>query len=190
MVWVGSFKSLQTALRTRFIRTPFQVHTWIRTEITVISPVVDWFMTLIVASRCVAGKEDLVARALQEALNNAMLHGNSLDPRRLVHIRCCCDHNKGVLFIVRDQGHGFDPNQLPDPLALENLLAEHGRGIHLMKLAMDEVSFRRNGAEIHLRKPPEQKQEGFPRRAHEKVPKWIVRPSLRASFCRMALAPR
>ena len=122
MVWVGSFKSLQTALRTRFIRTPFQVHTWIRTEITVISPVVDWFMTLIVASRCVAGKEDLVALALQEALNNAMLHGNSLDPRRLVHIRCCCDHNKGVLFIVRDQGHGFDPNQLPDPLALENRL--------------------------------------------------------------------
>jgi serine/threonine-protein kinase RsbW len=190
MVWVGSFKSLQTALRTRFIRTPFQVHTWIRTEITVISPIVDWFVSLISASRCVAGSEDFVAIALQEALSNAMLHGNYLEPRRLVHVRCCCDSSNGVLFIVRDQGQGFDPNQLPDPLAYENLLEKRGRGIHLMKATMDEISFERNGAEVHLRKAPDHKQEASPRRAHEKVPKWIVRPSLRASFCRMALAPR
>jgi anti-sigma regulatory factor (Ser/Thr protein kinase) len=48
-----------------------------------------------------------------------------------------------VSVIVSDQGQGFDPSHLPDPLAVENLSAEHGRGIHLMKLAMDEVSFER-----------------------------------------------
>ena len=39
-----------------------------------------------------------------------------------------------------------------DPLTLENLEAEHGRGIHLMKLAMDEVSFQQGGTEVHMRK--------------------------------------
>jgi len=160
-----------------------------RTEIAQMSTVVDWFVSLIAASRFVSGKEDLVAIALQEALNNAMLHGNSLEPHRLVHVRCCCDSRKGVQFIVRDHGHGFDPNQVPDPIAFENLLAEHGRGIHLMKLAMDEVSFERNGAEVHLRKAREHKDEPFARRGHKKVERWLVRPSLRASFCRMASAP-
>jgi serine/threonine-protein kinase RsbW len=47
---------------------------------------------------------------------------------------------KGVFIVVRDQGLGFDPNDVPNPLAVENLGAEHGRGIHLMKLAMDEGS--------------------------------------------------
>src|SRR6267154_3120299 len=41
---------------------------------------------------------------------------------------------------------------VPNPLAVENLGTEHGRGIHLMKLAMDEVSFQRGGTEIHIRK--------------------------------------
>jgi serine/threonine-protein kinase RsbW len=59
---------------------------------------------------------------------------------------------KGVSIIVTDQGQGFDPNAVPDPLAAERLEAEHGRGIHLMKLAMDGVSFERGGAEVHLRK--------------------------------------
>jgi anti-sigma regulatory factor (Ser/Thr protein kinase) len=53
---------------------------------------------------------------------------------------------------IRDQGQGFDPNQVPDPLAFENLCAEHGRGIHLMKLAMDEISFERGGTAVRMRK--------------------------------------
>jgi histidine kinase-like protein len=55
-----------------------------------------------------------------------------------------------VFIAVRDQGHGFDPNTVPNPLAVENLLAEHGRGIHLMKLAVDEVSLQRGGTEVHF----------------------------------------
>src|SRR5260370_5206531 len=52
------------------------------------------------------------------------------------------------------QGQGFDPRTVPDPVAVENLEKDHGRGIHLMKLAMDEVSFEQRGAEVHRFKWP------------------------------------
>jgi anti-sigma regulatory factor (Ser/Thr protein kinase) len=141
MIWVGSFKSLHSALRKpRFTGAPLEVHTWLRSEIGLISPLVDSLMSLIAGSRCVRGKEEFVELALREAVTNAMLHGNRMDARKLVHVHCCCEGTKGVFIVVRDQGHGFDPNKVPDPLAVENLNSEHGRGIHLMKLAMDEVS--------------------------------------------------
>jgi anti-sigma regulatory factor (Ser/Thr protein kinase) len=179
MIWVGSFKSLQSALRKpRFTGAPLEVHTWLRSEIGLISPLVDWLMSLIVASRCVRGEEEYVELALREALSNAMLHGNRLDARKLVHVRCCCESGKGVFIAVRDQGHGFDPNKTPDPLAFENLRSEHGRGIHLMKLAMDEISFEREGTEVHMRKSSGRKQETPARRPHGKVARrYVSRPS-------------
>jgi serine/threonine-protein kinase RsbW len=190
MIWVGSFKSLQSALRKpRFTGAPLDVHTWVRSEIALISPLVDWLMSLIAASRCVDGREDFVELALQEALSNAMLHGNCLDARKLVHVRCCCEFSKGVIIVVRDQGHGFDPSQVPDPLAFENLGAEHGRGVHLMRLAMDEIAFERRGTEVRLRKAPEPKQEAPSCRPHDGVPQWLVRTSLGGSCCRVAPAP-
>src|SRR5712672_3022968 len=152
MIWVGSFKSRQTVLGKHPSGSPMDMHTWVRSEIALISPLVDWLMNLIATSHCVCGEEQLVELALREALSNAMLHGNSLDARKLVHVRCCCEFGKGVFILVRDQGPGFDPNNVPNPLAVENLGAEHGRGIHLMKLAMDEVSFQRGGTEVHIRK--------------------------------------
>ena|SRR5438445_2478866 len=153
MIWVGSFKSLHSALRKpRFTAAPLEVHTWLRSDIGLISPFVDWLISLIAESRCVLGREEFVELALREAVSNAMLHGNRMDARKLVHVRCCCEGTKGVFIVVRDQGSGFDPNTVPDPLAVENLDAEHGRGIHLMKLAMDEVSFERGGTEVHIRK--------------------------------------
>ncbi len=90
--------------------------------------------------------------ALREALNNAVLHGNRLDPGKLVHVYCRCELGKGVSVVVKDQGNGFDPHAVPDPLAAENLAAENGRGILLMKSQMDEVSFEREGTEVHMRK--------------------------------------
>ena len=90
--------------------------------------------------------------ALREALNNAVVHGNRLDAHKLVHVRCRCKVGEGISLIVSDQGQGFDPRTIPDPLTVENLDADHGRGIHLMKLAMDEVSFEQRGTEVHMRK--------------------------------------
>ena len=153
MIWAGSFQSLQSMLpKLRFTDAPLEVRTWVQSEIGQISPLVDWLMSLTVGSGCVGGEEEFVELALREALSNAMLHGNRGDASKLVHVRCRCEYGRGVSIVVRDQGLGFDPNKVPNPLALENLGAEHGRGIHLMKLAMDEVSFERGGTEVHMRK--------------------------------------
>jgi len=89
MISVGAFKSLQSVLcKPHFSGAPLRVHTWVRNEIGLISPLVDWLMGLIAASRCVRGEEQFVELALREALSNAMLHGNRLDASKLVHVRC------------------------------------------------------------------------------------------------------
>src|SRR3981189_3045291 len=179
MTWVGSFKSLQSVLgKFDFTDAPLELHSWVRSEVSLISPLVDWLMSLIVASRCVFGEEEFVELALREALSNAMLHGNRLDARKLVHVRCCCECGKGVLIVVRDQGQGFDPSEVPDPLAFENLNSEHGRGIHLMKLAMDEVSFERHGTEVRMRKASGPRQEIPAWRPHDRIARRLIsRPS-------------
>ena len=176
MIWVGSFTSLLSALsKPRFTAAPLEVHTWLRSEIGLISPFVDWLMSLIVESRCVYGKEEFVELALREAVSNAMIHGNRMDARKLVHVRCCCEGTKGVFIVVRDQGHGFNANNVPNPLAVENLGSEHGRGIHLMNLAMDEVSFERGGTEVHLRKDSGNPQIIPTQRIHKRIVRRPVR---------------
>jgi serine/threonine-protein kinase RsbW len=130
------------------------IEAWMPSEIKAISPLVDQLMRLIEGSRCVAGNEYAVELALREALSNAVIHGNEMDAHKLVQVRCRCEGGKGVWVTVKDQGKGFDPAAVPDPVAVERLEKEHGRGIHLMKLAMDEVSFERGGSEVHMRKEP------------------------------------
>jgi anti-sigma regulatory factor (Ser/Thr protein kinase) len=161
VICIGSFKSLESLLdKPQFTGAPCEVRTWVGSDTRLISPLVDWLMNLIAASRCVSGMEEYVELALREALCNAMLHGNRLQARKLVRICCCCDYCKGVSIVISDQGKGFDPEMVPDPLAVENLESEHGRGIHLMKLAMDEVSFEHGGTEVRMRKKlgPEQRK--------------------------------
>jgi serine/threonine-protein kinase RsbW len=109
-------------------------------------------MSLIATSHCLSGEEEFVGLALRESLSDAMLYGNRANARKLVHVGRCCECGKGVFIVVGDQGQGLDPNKVPDLLAFENLRAEHGRGIHLMKLAMDEIYFERERSEIHMRK--------------------------------------
>ena len=129
-----------------------EIDAWIPSEIKAISPLVERLMRLIEGSHCITGEESSVELALREALNNAVVHGNRLDTHKLVHVRCRCKVGKGISITVSDQGHGFDPSAVPDPVSVDNLEAEHGRGIHLMKLAMDDVSFDQRGAEVHMRK--------------------------------------
>jgi len=131
-----------------------EIDAWIPSEIRAISPLVERLMRLVEGSHCVTGEETAVELALREALSNAVVHGNRLDAHKLVHVRCRCKVGKGISITVSDQGQGFDPSAVPDPLSVDNLQAEHGRGIHLMKLAMDEVSFEQRGAEVHMFKGP------------------------------------
>ena len=139
---------------TRRGRSLLEVDAWIPSEIRAISPLLERLMPLIEGSHCISGEEHAVQLALREALNNAVVHGNRLDAHKLVHVRCRCRVGKGISIIVSDQGQGFDPSAVPDPLSVENLEAEHGRGIHLMKVAMDEVWFQQRGTEVHMCKRP------------------------------------
>jgi serine/threonine-protein kinase RsbW len=83
--------------------------------------------------------------AVRESVVNAMRHGNGSDRRKRVHVELVAIHGEhpGVKVRVRDEGPGFDPSTLPDPLAPENLLKSSGRGIFLIKSFMDELIMQR-----------------------------------------------
>jgi serine/threonine-protein kinase RsbW len=117
-----------------------------------IAPVIEGLMGIVEAMKCAEGKEFEIEMALREALVNAVVHGCKGDSAK--NVQCCiaCDEERGILIVVRDPGPGFDPHTLPSPLKGENLFASHGRGIYLINQLMDEVSFRRGGTEIHMRK--------------------------------------
>lgn len=77
-----------------------------------------------------------------EAVNNAITHGNKLDPNKKIIIQCIA--NKKILTVrVKDEGKGFDSEILPDPREEKNLLKESGRGVFLMRSLMDKVVFKR-----------------------------------------------
>jgi serine/threonine-protein kinase RsbW len=92
-----------------------------------------------------------IAMAVHEATINAVLHGNGYDPARHIDVSL---ENTGtaLIFTIADQGQGFDPDNLPDCLAPENLLRGTGRGIFLIRSLMDEVHFRQlhPGTELTL----------------------------------------
>jgi serine/threonine-protein kinase RsbW len=57
-----------------------------------------------------------------------------------------------VSIAVKDEGKGFDVNNVPNPTTPENIGSAHGRGIHVMKALMDEVRFEKGGVVVHMRK--------------------------------------
>lgn len=78
--------------------------------------------------------------AVREALANAIKHGNEQNPSKQVHVDLAVEDNQLVIR-VEDEGLGFDPSHLGDPLAPENLLRPNGRGIFYMKSFMDEIQY-------------------------------------------------
>jgi serine/threonine-protein kinase RsbW len=89
--------------------------------------------------------------AVEEALVNAVKHGHRGDPTKRVSIRYRVGA-KGVLVEVEDQGPGFDPDRVPDPLHSENLELPCGRGLLLMRSYMTSVRFGRQGSRVTLYK--------------------------------------
>src|SRR6478752_2056364 len=92
--------------------------------------------------------------AVREAVANAIKHGNAQDPAKTVEVDAGVDGGELVIRI-EDQGTGFDPGQLGDPLAPENLLRPNGRGIFYMKSFMDVVDYQPRpggGTVVTLRK--------------------------------------
>jgi serine/threonine-protein kinase RsbW len=125
-----------------------------------IAPVVHNIMRIINGMGCAAGREFEIELALTEALANAIEHGSANDPSKPVQCCVACDHERGMLIIVRDPGPGFDPGAIPSPIVGKNIFATGGRGIYLINQLMDEVRFEKGGTEIHMRlNPPGKKSE-------------------------------
>ena len=97
-----------------------------------------------------------VSVAVRESVINAIKHGNCGDVRKRVHVEFTSldgAEQPGIAIRVRDEGCGFDPSCLADPLAKENLLKTSGRGILLMRSFMDEMTFQRTpegGMEVRM----------------------------------------
>jgi serine/threonine-protein kinase RsbW len=97
-----------------------------------------------------------VGVAVRESVINAIKHGNREEPRKLVTVEFAfspVDAPTELIVRVTDQGEGFEPLQIADPLAPENILKSSGRGIFFMRSFMDDVRLQRapeGGMEVRM----------------------------------------
>lgn len=82
--------------------------------------------------------------ALEEALANAIQHGNNNNPGKAVTVNLSVDRGR-IQIDITDEGEGFDPESVPDPTRTENLLIPAGRGLTLMRAFMTDVKFTPKG---------------------------------------------
>jgi serine/threonine-protein kinase RsbW len=89
--------------------------------------------------------------SLEEALVNAIKHGNGMDPDKSVRISCRIDEHL-IRIEIEDEGPGFTPAEVPDPTAEENLERPCGRGIMLMRAFLTRVEYVGRGNLVVLEK--------------------------------------
>jgi len=86
---------------------------------------------------------------LTEALSNAMLYGNGMDPRKRVRVEVTVGDCE-IKARITDQGSGFDPAAVPDPTTPQNITRSGGRGLFLMKKLLDDVTYNETGNSVTL----------------------------------------
>jgi serine/threonine-protein kinase RsbW len=89
--------------------------------------------------------------ALEEAVVNAIKHGNRLDKTKQVHV-VCKSTSEGVWIKVTDQGQGFNPEAVPDCTDAAHIDAPNGRGIMLMRNYMSRVEYNTTGNVVVMEK--------------------------------------
>jgi serine/threonine-protein kinase RsbW len=87
--------------------------------------------------------------ALEEAMVNAIKHGNGLDPGKKVHIESRVTPKRAEI-TIEDEGPGFDRSSIPDPCHDDNLHKPSGRGILLIETYMDNVEWSRGGRRLRM----------------------------------------
>jgi len=101
------------------------------------------------------GKSDIAdfAISVSEIVNNAITHASGGDRNKPIAVKIEFIDDEAVISI-KDQGHGFDPHNLPNPVDKENLLKQVGRGIFIVKSLMTSVDFNisDSGTEVVLKK--------------------------------------
>ena len=87
--------------------------------------------------------------ALTEAVNNAINHGNKSDPAKSVEV-AFQSHGNTLVFTVKDEGKGFNPDALPDPTDPDRIAEPNGRGVFLMRNLADKVEFSDKGRMVAM----------------------------------------
>jgi serine/threonine-protein kinase RsbW len=93
-----------------------------------------------------------IGMSVRECMVNAVVHGNRYNARKKVHFSVTRGPDR-LTIVIGDEGDGFDMNDLPDPLANENLLRHSGRGLLLIQAFMDEFQIRARepkGTEVRM----------------------------------------
>ena len=89
--------------------------------------------------------------SVTEAVNNAIIHGNESNKKKNVTLSLFLEEDTALRFVIRDEGIGFNFNELPDPTAPENIEKDGGRGIFLMTNLCDKVEFQDDGTTVELK---------------------------------------
>ena len=114
----------------------------------------------LVTRHCLAGHEAppktrfRLQVVLSEALSNAIMRGNREDSAKWVHVRAELGPD-AIQLVVTDEGAGFDPAAVPEPIRPEQLDEASGRGLYLIRKLVDDVRFNEQGNSIcmTLRRP-------------------------------------
>ena len=105
---------------------------------------------------------DRLGMAVRETMVNAVTHGNGYSREKSVYFNVHVDAAGALTVVIRDEGEGFDPEEVPDPTSPDNLLKASGRGLLLMNALVDQATVRRgepNGTEVVLVKRCEDNTE-------------------------------
>lgn len=96
-------------------------------------------------------KQNNLALSVAEAASNCIIHGNKFDENKTVNIKVTVNDST-IQISLKDQGTGFNPGNVPDPTAPENILKDSGRGIHIMRTFLDDLQYKftDNGTEVIL----------------------------------------
>ena len=87
---------------------------------------------------------------VSEGVLNAVIHGNKNKVEKLVRIETELD-DKEILVTIKDEGDGFNFNEIPNPTINENLKKEKGRGLHIIRTYADEVKFENKGSVLKIK---------------------------------------
>ena len=121
------------------------------TRLEIISQTIDELLTQV--DKTLFSKDDFfhIRLCLEEALVNAMKHGNKLNPDLNVELTAETD-SKGLMITIVDQGDGFDHEDVDDPTKEQNLRKPSGRGVFIVKTHVDQVEFFNQGRGIKMTK--------------------------------------
>lgn len=119
------------------------------TDLNQVMPLVERIAQKVLALTASAEETFQVKLALEEALTNAMRHGNLLIAKQVVTVKVKASRER-IILDIHDQGKGFDFSNLRDPTRGENTGRISGRGVFLMRKLMDDIEFYDAGSGVKM----------------------------------------